>query len=102
MDACQLPLDGDLPGLIPIDLDADDLTFDHALREARKTAGSRYPNAMLISWFDRKRGVFSPSVHCCTDRPGWVDYAVSRGGNLTVDVNHHQYVFIFGGGPEFE
>lgn len=51
---------------------------------------------MLLAWYDRKRGRFSPNVVCCSERkPGWVVYAESRGGNITIDINDESYVFIY-------
>jgi hypothetical protein len=29
------------------------------------------------------------------DKPAWIVYAESRGGNLTIDINAGQYLFIY-------
>jgi hypothetical protein len=64
-----------------------------ALEEARK----RMTDPMLLGWFDRATGAFSPQVECCSEeKPGWVVYAETRGGSLTIDVNDGDYYFIFG------
>jgi hypothetical protein len=51
---------------------------------------------MLLAWFDKKNGRFSPPVECCGDeKPAWIIYAESRGGNITIDINQEAYVFIY-------
>ena len=63
-----------------------------AVEEARK----RMADPMLLGWYDRSSGAFSPQVECCSEeKPGWVVYAETRGGSLTVDVNDGDYYFIF-------
>jgi hypothetical protein len=52
---------------------------------------------MLLAWYEAKSGRFSPQVECCGEhKPGWVVYAESRGGNIAIDINNQQYVFIYG------
>jgi hypothetical protein len=67
----------------------------------RLQAKSYYSDAMLLSWFDKKNGRYSPyDVECCGEgKPSWVEYAKSRGGNLTIDINNEDYVFVFLGKP---
>jgi hypothetical protein len=51
---------------------------------------------MLLAWFDRKSGTFSPDVICCGDtKPSWLVYADSRGADISVDVNDLDYVFVY-------
>ena len=43
---------------------------------------------MLLAWYDRGAGTFSPRVTCCgDDKPAWLIYAESRGGDLIIDIN---------------
>lgn len=64
---------------------------------AEKAAGE----TMLVAWFDGKNKVGYPEVQECTgDRPGWLAYAESRGGNLEVNVNGGEYIFVFATGLE--
>ena len=72
-----------------------ELDFDTAQRLAQALAARRGAEAMLVAWFDRRRGRASPEVPECQHRPGWLVYAQSHGGNLRVDVNGGEYVFIF-------
>lgn len=54
---------------------------------------------MLISWYDRDRDFESPqhASECGSEgaTPGYVDYALTRGANLKVDVHHGRYVFYY-------
>jgi hypothetical protein len=51
---------------------------------------------MLLAWFDRKSRKFSPDTICCDrDKPSWLVYAESRGGDITVDINNEDYVFVY-------
>ena len=51
---------------------------------------------MLLAWYDRDAGAFSPQAPCCTDdKPGWLVYAESRGGDLVIDLNREAYVFVY-------
>ena len=51
---------------------------------------------MLLAWYDRGAGTFSPQVTCCgDDKPAWLIYAESRGGDLVIDINEEAYVFVY-------
>jgi hypothetical protein len=54
---------------------------------------------MLISWYDRDRDFESPqhASECGNEgaTPGYVDYALTRGANLKVDVHHGRYIFFY-------
>lgn len=58
---------------------------------AEKAAGE----VMLVAWFDGKAGKGHPDARECTGKPGWLAYAESHGGDIQVNVNHHEFVFIF-------
>ena len=102
MQACEIPEGDMLPNPVYVELDKTELDFKHAQDAASYLAKTLYWEPMLLSWFDKNAGKYSPqNVTCCTeDKPGWVEYARSRGGNFTVDINHEEYVFIFRGGKE--
>jgi hypothetical protein len=73
-----------------------DLDFARAKEIATQEARSRASNSMLLSWNDRKRGKSYPHFECGSrQRPAWVVFAESRGGNLTVDINDGEYTFIY-------
>jgi hypothetical protein len=82
----------------PVDLYVADATLDFsraralADRRAREMGGE----PMLLAWYDRATGVFSPQVTCCgDDKPTWLIYAESRGGDLVIDINDEAYVFVY-------
>lgn len=82
----------------PIDLCADDpnLDFQQAQSLARQKAGEAGGEPMLLAWFDRLRGLVSPNITCCReDKPSWLSYAESRGGDIVISINDLDYVFVF-------
>ena len=100
MEPCELPRIDTLPNPIHLNLEKSGLDFEGAQKAAKNLARSYFSDAMLVSWFDRKAGRYSPhEVNCCKhgEPPSWVEYATSRGGNLTIDINHEQFVFVFRG-----
>jgi YHS domain-containing protein len=72
-----------------------DLDFDAAQRLARALASRQGAEPMLLAWFDRRREQASPNIPECQRLPGWLAYAQGHGGNLKVDINGGEYVFIF-------
>jgi len=72
------------------------LTLNKALDKAREEAGTSLEDPMLLSWYERKSGRFSPNVACCgQDEPAWMIYAKNRGARVSVNVNQGEYVFLF-------
>jgi hypothetical protein len=100
MRACERPESYMLPNPVHLNFNGE-LDFLKAQRMAKDQAKSYYGDAMLLSWFDKKNGRYSPyDVECCGEgKPSWVEYAKSRGGNLTIDINDEDYVFVFLGKP---
>ena len=75
------------------------LDFEAARRLADLMASGAGKEPMLLAWFDRRRGLESPQAAECTkDKPGWFAYAVSHGGNVKVDINQGEYVFVYATG----
>jgi hypothetical protein len=82
----------------PIDIGVPDepLDFSRARALADRRAQELGPAPMLLAWYDRGAGTFSPQVTCCSDaKPAWLTYAESRGGDLVIDINHEAYVFVY-------
>jgi hypothetical protein len=82
----------------PIDIRVDDPRLDfaraRAIAEARAREAGGEP--MLLAWYHRATGAFSPQVTCCGDaKPAWLIYAESRGGDLVIDINDEAYVFVY-------
>lgn len=97
MQQCEIPSGEMLPNPIHLNLESSGLDFERAQQAAKNVAKTHYNDPILLSWFDRKAERYSPQeVTCCTEgKPSWVEYARSRGANLTVDINNEEYVFVF-------
>ena len=82
----------------PIDVGVADAPLDFAGARAIAEARARQEadDPMLLAWYDRGGGQFSPQVTCCSDdKPAWLVYAETRGGDLVIDINHEAYVFVY-------
>jgi hypothetical protein len=87
----------DYPGShIELRIDKPDLDFEDARDLAKQKAKETCADPMLLSWYRGQTGESYPNAECGPgDRPAWIVYAESRGGDLTVDINDGQYVFIY-------
>ena len=82
----------------PIDVGVPDtpLDFGQARAIAEMRARQEAADPILLAWYDRDAGRFSPQVTCCgNDKPAWLVYAESRGGDLVIDINCEAYVFVY-------
>lgn len=81
---------------IKIKNDDPALDFATAKNYAKQKAQEMCADPMQLSWYNGKSGESYPNVECGPgDKPAWITYAESRGGDLTIDVNEGQYVFIY-------
>jgi hypothetical protein len=81
---------------IDIQISEEPLDFARARTLATQRARQEAAEPMLLAWYNRGTGEFSPQVTCCgDDRPTWLIYAESRGGDLIIDINNEAYVFIY-------
>ena len=72
------------------------LDFEAAKDVAKQKAREFGDDPMLLSWYRGETGESYPNMECGPgDKPAWIAYAESRGGDLTIDINAGQYVFIF-------
>ncbi|MGD9057037.1 MAG: AF1514 family protein [Desulfobacterales bacterium] len=87
----------DYPGQhIALKIDNPDLDFTEAKDLAKQKAKEICEDPMLLSWYQGQTGESYPNLACGPgDKPAWIVYAASRGGNLTIDINAGQYVFIY-------
>ena len=87
----------DYPGNhIKIKTDNPDLEFAEAKDMAKQRAKELCTDPMLLSWFQGKTGESYPNMECGPgDKPAWITYAESRGGDLVIDINRGQYIFIY-------
>ena len=82
----------------PVMVKVDDkpLNFSSARVLADEKAGELSSDPMLLAWFERSTGRFSPDViYCDQNKPTWLIYAESRGADIEVDINNEDYVFVY-------
>ena len=81
---------------VSLRIDDPNLDFVGAKDAAKKTAKELCPDPMLLSWYQGKTGEGYPNYECGSrDEPAWMLYAASRGGDLTIDINEGEYIFIY-------
>jgi len=98
MQDCQTPREENLQGVVHLRLQGPHLDLERAKEASRHLAHTYASNPELVSWYDGKEKTFFPEGECCTDeKPDCLEYARSRGGNLTVEVNDMEYVFVYRG-----
>jgi len=85
-----------LPNPVSIQLDETPPDLKSAKLIADQKVSELAAEPMLLAWYEAKTGRFSPGVECCSEtKPGWVVYAESRGGNISIDINDQAYIFIY-------
>jgi hypothetical protein len=98
---CELRTDVDMSGITVVELTPDSALADYraAMTIANQQAAQRLGEYMLLSWYDRDRDFESPqhSSECHLDSaiPGYVDYGVSHGARLKVDIEQGRFVFFY-------
>jgi hypothetical protein len=81
---------------VELHVESDGLDFARARKMADQKAKDFAQDPMLMAWYEASSGIFSPNVECCSEhKPGWVVYAESRGGHITIDINDEAYIFIY-------
>jgi hypothetical protein len=82
--------------VIKLQVDAPDLDLATARQIAKRKASEFSAEAMLLAWHNGRSGESHPRYECGGgNRPGWIVFAESRGGNLVIDINDGDYTFIF-------
>lgn len=96
MTTCQTLQKDMLTKPVSVWLDEMPTDLEAARRAADQKALERAADPMLLAWYEARTGRFSPNVECCSEtKPGWLVYAESRGGNITIDINDQAYVFVY-------
>ena len=87
----------DFPGQhIKVEIDHPKLGFIEAKDIAKQKAKETCADPMLLSWYQGETGESYPNLECGPgDKPAWITFAESRGGDLSVDINGGQFVFIY-------
>jgi hypothetical protein len=79
---------------IEMRIDNPDLDFAEVKDIATQKAKDICDDPMLLFWYQGRTGESYPISECGPgDKPAWIVYAESRGGNLIIDINAGQYVF---------
>lgn len=87
----------DLPGNHIVIKSGDaNLGFSKAKDMAKSRAQEICEDPMLLSWYRGDTGESYPDIECGRgNQPAWIVYAESRGGDIAIDVNDGQYIFIY-------
>jgi hypothetical protein len=96
MEICKFAISPYLTHPIQIHIKDESLDF-YDIKEIAKEKAKEFCSApMLLAWYNAKTGEYVPKAECGrTDKPGWITYAESRGGTITISFNNEKYVFIF-------
>lgn len=75
----------------------DDPSWGEARDKAYAYACKDDEDPMLMAWFDRDTGKFSPSCCQCDLQGGaaWETYGRNHGGRLRISINGDRFVFIY-------
>jgi hypothetical protein len=96
MSECVLLRREMLNNPIQLRVTGEPLDFSRARALADGRAEEAGGEPMLLAWYNGVTGEFSPQVTCCgEDKPAWLTYAESRGGDLVIDINDEAYVFVY-------
>lgn len=96
MAMCKTVTKEMLPNTIGVSITDAELDYNRARQIADGKAREKCETPMLMAWYEKKTGAFSPQVECCSEeKPGWLVYAESRGGNIIVDINSQEYIFVY-------
>ena len=81
---------------IPLKLFDKDLDFDSIKHKAFQKARTIAQDPILLAWYDGNTGRAVPAVECGReDKPAWIVYAESRGGDIVININDGEYIFIY-------
>jgi hypothetical protein len=82
--------------VIKVVVDDGDIDFVEAKDKAKQKAKEICTDPMLLSWYIGSTGEGYPNLECGRgDKPAWIVYAESRGGNLTIDINNGSFIFYY-------
>ena len=86
-----------LPGtVVNIDVNRGELDFVTAKDIAKQKVATLCTDSMLLSWYQGRTGESYPNLECGRDdTPAWILYAKSRNGDISVNINDGEYIFIF-------
>jgi hypothetical protein len=101
MEALNIPIKNFLTNPIYIKSGKESLDFETAKQIADQKAGDLCSDPMMLAWYQGKTGEYTPKTECGVgDKPAWIIYAESRGGDITIDINEEEYIFIYKSNPQ--
>jgi len=72
------------------------LDFADAKDIAKQKMKDFSKDSMLLSWCNGETGEHHPTIKCgSSDKPAWIIWAESRGGDYTIDINDGEWLFVF-------
>ncbi len=75
---------------------SDPLDFSDAKDIAKEKAKELSSDPMLLSWYNGKTGEGYPKFECGSGhKPAWFVFSEARGGDILVDINDGEYIFIY-------
>ena len=96
MEAVKASIKTYLTNPIQVKYDKESLDFEKAKQIADQNARDLCSDPMLLAWYQGKTGDYVPKTECGVgDKPAWIIYAESRGGDITIDINDEEYIFIY-------
>ena len=94
--SCRSITKDQLANPILVKTEGSHLDFRAAKTLADRQAAAVSSDPMLLAWYDAGAGRYSPTVECCgEDKPAWLIYAEARGGNIVVDINDEEFIFVY-------
>jgi hypothetical protein len=85
-----------LPHSIALHVTEKELDYKRAKQIADLKAHEKCDDPMLMAWYVKQTGAFSPQVECCSEeKPGWLVYAEARGANIIIDINDQEFIFVY-------
>ena len=101
METLNTPIKNVLATPINVGSDKENLDFKTAKEIADQKARELCSDPMLLAWYQGKTGDYTPKTECGVgDKPAWIVYAESRGGDITIDINDEEYIFIYKSNPK--
>ncbi len=97
---CSRP-DPNLSGVKLVELNPETPLKDYleAMKLAKEEAAQHLEECMLMSWYDRDRDFESPQHSTESDEacavPGYVEYGISHGASLKIDIEEGRFIFFF-------
>lgn len=97
---CSRP-DPNFSGVTLVELNSEVPLKDYleAMELAKEEAAQHLDDFMMMSWYDRDRDFESPQHATESDEdcavPGYVDYGISHGATLKIDIEKGRFVFFF-------